>query len=397
MNKRILTLLALFAATINAQTRDEWADYFTRSEANAEINRSAEERELKELDQEDALPAPSGGDFKMSHDAGDPWYKSDEAADLTDIVLSYQTPAGGWSKHNGYSKGARKPGMLWSSQYEPGHSPHYLGTIDNRATTEEMRFLAAAHQATGREDCAAAFLKGVDYLLAAQYPNGGWPQVYPLEGGYHDGITLNDDAMTKVLMLFDEINRNDELYAFVDAPRKKQVADALARGLDCVKKMQVRQNRTLTGWCAQYDARTLEPAAARNMEPAALGSIESSNLLKFLMKLEHQDEDLIACIDGGLTWLENAAIRNLTRTKQNGKTVYVTDETSTQLYWARFYSLDDGRPIFPGRDGVIYDTFEEMAAHNKLGYDFYSTRPGSTVRTKQKKWRKRLLEQDKDD
>jgi len=33
------------------------------------------------------------------------------------------------------------------------------------------------------------------YLLAAQFPNGGWPQVWPLEGGYHDAITYNDNAV----------------------------------------------------------------------------------------------------------------------------------------------------------------------------------------------------------
>ena len=372
-------------------TGPAWTDYFARSKANAELNRNAEERELNELGLDEARPAPSGGDFKMSKDAGAPWYESDEAVELADIVLSYQTPAGGWSKHNGYSKGEREPGMLWSSQYEPGHSTHYLGTIDNRSTTEEMRFLAAVWQATGRTDCAAAFLKGLDYLLAAQYPNGGWPQVYPIEGGYHDSITLNDDAMTKVLMLLNEINTEPDLYAFINDARKEHAAAALKRGIDCVKKMQIRQNGTPTAWCAQHHPVTLQPVAARNMEPAAFGSVESSNLLKFLMQLDHPDDELIACIDGGLKWLEQTAIRGLTKTKQDGKTVYVNDPDSKKIYWVRFYDLNDSRPIFPGRDGVIYDTFENMAAHNKLGYDFYSTRPGSTVGTQQKKWRKRLL------
>ena len=32
----------------------------------------------------------------------------------------------------------------------------------------------------------AAFQRGLEYIFAAQYPNGGFPQIYPLAGGYHD-------------------------------------------------------------------------------------------------------------------------------------------------------------------------------------------------------------------
>ena len=34
--------------------------------------------------------------------------------------------------------------------------------------------------------------------------------------------------------------------------------------------------------------------------------------------------------------------------------------------------------------------FEKMAAQNRVGYDFYSTQPGSIVNNGQKKWRKML-------
>ena len=43
-----------------------------------------------------------------------------------------------------------------------------------------MRFLALMVQATRDIRYRAAFDRGVDYLLAAQYPNGGWPQYFPL-------------------------------------------------------------------------------------------------------------------------------------------------------------------------------------------------------------------------
>ena len=44
-------------------------------------------------------------------------------------------------------------------------------------------------------------MRGLDYALSAQYPNGGFPQIYPLVGWYHDAITYNDDAMVHIMEL----------------------------------------------------------------------------------------------------------------------------------------------------------------------------------------------------
>jgi PelA/Pel-15E family pectate lyase len=68
-----------------------------------------------------------------------------------------------------------------------------------------MIFLANVWLTTKREDCQPGFSKGLDFIFVAQYPNGGWPQVYPLEGGYPDNITFNDDAMMPILELLQSI------------------------------------------------------------------------------------------------------------------------------------------------------------------------------------------------
>ena len=57
------------------------------------------------------------------------------------------------------------------------------------ATTGELRFLARAFRATNEPRYQQAFLKGLSHILEAQYPNGGWPQYYPLskklQSSYH--------------------------------------------------------------------------------------------------------------------------------------------------------------------------------------------------------------------
>lgn len=367
-----------------------WKAYLDRSNAVAAADEAALQAEVTANGLTKAVRAPEGGDFKLSAKMGDPWFASAEAGQLVNVVLSYQAPSGGWSKHTGYSRGPRQPGMQWSSQYEPGSRPHYLATFDNHSTTEQLYLLAGVWHATQREDCKLAFIKGLNYVLAAQYPNGGWPQVYPLEGKYHDAITFNDDAMTRILALLQAIHSGEPYYAFLDAAQRQAAADALARGLACVVKTQVQLNGKRTGWCAQHDALTLQPTAARALEPATISGNESARLLKFLMTIPRPSPEVVAAIESGLAWLESVKVTGISKTKLAGKTVYEANPAATEVYWARFYDLTTGQPVFPGRDGTLYPTFAAMSVHNKLGYDYYSTIPGSIVKNGQKKWRKML-------
>jgi hypothetical protein len=61
------------------------------------------------------------------------------------------------------------------------------------------------------------------------------------------------------------------------------------------------------------------------------------------------------------------------------------------VYWARFYDLKTGEAIFPGaQDGIAYKTYREMAAHNKVGYDYLTTRPAELLGKERERWLKRL-------
>jgi PelA/Pel-15E family pectate lyase len=397
----LLGTTPLFAEPVTAERIEklpateqaEWKSYLERSQAAAKVDQAALDKEVAASGLTSAIKPSDGGDFKLSFKGGDPWFAGAEAKALADIVLSYQTPSGGWSKHTGYSKGARKAGMQWSSQYEPGMPPHYLATFDNRSTTEQLYFLAYLWQATQREDLKAPFAKGLDFILAAQYPDGGWPQTYPLEGKYHDDLTFNDDATTRVLALLQEIGSGKPWFAFLTDAQREKAAAALKKGIQCVVNAQIEQDGKKTVWCAQYDPITLQPSNARAMEPATLSGLESSRILKFLMSLPKPSPEVVAAIEAGLAWYDKARVTGLKKSEIDGKATYVADPASTEVYWARFYDLKTGAPVFPGRDGVLYKTYDEMAAKNKVGYDFYTTLPNSVVTTGQKKWRTMLEKQ----
>ena len=214
-----------------------------------------------------AVSGPSGGGG-MPLDRPAEWYAGAEARQVADNIVSFQTPAGGWGKNQNRSAPARLRGQAYvaldhapaAAQAElaaEGEGWSYVGTIDNDATTSELRFLArvqAAHPGADGDVYRAAFLKGVRYLLAAQYPNGGWPQVYPLQGGYHDAVTFNDDAIARVVSLLADVGGRSGDFAFVPADLAAAAGLAEQRALAMILKTQVMVGGKRTIWGQQHDA-----------------------------------------------------------------------------------------------------------------------------------------------
>jgi PelA/Pel-15E family pectate lyase len=318
------------------------------------------------------------------------WFTSAEVGKTADAIVSYQTPTGGWSKSVDYAAGLRQPGTHWTSQ--KGDQWHYCGTFDNRATTEQIKLLAGVATATKREDAKAGAIRGIEYLLEAQYPNGGWPQNYPIESGYHEAITLNDNAMVHVLEVLLAITGKEPTFAFVDEALRQRAQTAFDKGIACIVAMQVKVDGKPTVWCAQHDPLTLEPVHARTKEPPSLSGGESAEVLKFLMRQGPLTEEVKAVIESGVAWLDTHRIVGLRKTKnEKGRTDYVADDASSEVYWARFYDLKTGKPIFPGaEDGILYATFSEMAAKNKVAYDFLTTKPRDVIDKEVTRWKKRI-------
>ena len=143
--------------------------------------------------------------------------------------------------------------------------------IDNGGTWTQIRFLALMHEATGDQRFADAALRGINFLLEAQYPNGGWPMIYPLRKGYYTHITFNDGAMIGVMNLLRDIAENSETrdgkqpFDFVDTATRERCQQAIDKGLEVILATQVVVDGKPTAWCAQYDEVTLKPAPARSL------------------------------------------------------------------------------------------------------------------------------------
>ena len=65
----------------------------------------------------------------------------------------------------------------------------------------QLNYLLTVYSSTEIEKYKSAFLQGIEFVLSAQYKNGGWPQFYPDTTGYRKFITFNDGAMIGIMKL----------------------------------------------------------------------------------------------------------------------------------------------------------------------------------------------------
>ena len=324
------------------------------------------------------------------------WYASDEAVRVADNLLVYQREVGGWPKNIDMAAplSEKERAELAGKKGETGGESS--ATIDNGATFTQLEFLARVYTARKLERHRESFLKGLDYLLAAQYENGGWPQYFPLRKGYYTHITYNDGAMVGVLELLRDVARREPAYAFVDEPRRAKSERAVERGVECILKTQVVVRGKKTVWGAQHDEVTFAPAPARKFEPVSLASRESVGVTRFLMGVERPDARVVEAVESAVEWFRASQVSGVRWVERRDpaqpggyERTAVADKDAPPI-WARFYEIGTNRPVFEGRDGVVRYSVMEIEAERRNGYGWYTEEPLKLINKEYAAWRKRL-------
>ena len=319
------------------------------------------------------------------------WFATKEATDIAETLLLYQRSAGGWPKNIDMAAAvapARRAGIFDEKELNDA-------TIDNGATYTQIRFLARVAQAARNPRVEKAVLAGIDYLLAAQYPNGGWPQFFPLRTNYSRNITYNDGAMVGVMRLLRDVGAGTAPYGFVDEARRAKARDALARGLRVVLATQVVVDGTRTVWCAQHDPDTLAPAAARTYEHPSLSGSESVGIVEYLMDLPSPSPGVVTAIESAVAWFRASKIDGLRIDRRQapdqprGIDVVVSPDSAAPPVWARFYEVGTNRPIFSGRDGVVRYSLAEIEHERRTGYSWYGEYAAELLAKKYPEWKRR--------
>jgi len=325
------------------------------------------------------------------------WFSSAEAARVGENLLLWQRANGGWPKDLDMVV-PLSPAQQATLERRKGRTDT---TIDNGATTTQARFLARLYGVARDGRFRAGALRGLGYLLAAQYPNGGWPQFFPLRDDYSRHVTYNDDAMARAMELLDDVARGRAPFDWTDGELRARARAAFAGGIRCILASQVVVDGRRTAWCAQHDEVTLEPRPARKFEPASLSGSESVGLVELLMRVEEPGPDVIAAVDAAVAWLSSVALHGLRVERRPAEgppgsvDVLALPDPSAPPLWARFYEIGTDRPIFTGRDAVVRYSLDEIEHERRVGYAWYVTRPARLLEKDYPAWKAKLARENR--
>ena len=194
--------------------------------------------------------------------------------------------------------------------------------------------------------------KALNFMLISQYPNGGWPQRYPLRYEFaHDGFpdytsyyTLNDGAMNNII---------DVLLEAYEMLGDERYLQAAKRGADFFMLAQGPEGHA--GWTDQFDM-NLQPTRGRTHEPA---SYQVRYTLSTIHQLEKMflytgDRRYLRPIPMALDWMESSILK-------------IDDKGKPEF--AKWYDPQTNYPI-------IKEYLPEFTAE---GYMKYSYRPDSSA------------------
>ena len=248
-----------------------------------------------------------------------------------------------------------------------------VSTFDDNTTQSAIQLLLAVADASkgSQEPRDVRIREARDYaltkLLAAQRPNGGWPQrwagvpvdpkefpvqparfleSYPREHpklNYNAYYTLNDNT------------HRDCVVTLLDAAKRLGKAEyraAALKGGDFLLLAQLPEPQP--AWAQQYNPR-LEPDWARAFEPPCVCSNESGGAMRLLVDLylETGEEKYLEPLPRAIAWFKRSEI--------------------SPGVWARMYEIGTNTPIYGDRDGKIKYRIEDLSPERQTGYSWKSS------------------------
>lgn len=311
-----------------------------------------------------------------------PRYSRDQIEKIADNMLLFQKENGGWPKNYDMT-------IILTDQQKDILKRHKSGlntTFDNGATYNQTEYLAKVFHVTGKEKYKNGFLKGLEFILASQYSNGGWPQCFPDTTGYQKYITFNDGAMIGIMKFLKNIVEDNPVYKFLSLEIKQRVINSYRKGIDCIINCQINEGRELSVWCQQHDNITFEPRGARTYELDAICNMESAEIVEFLMSIENPDQKIINAVKSAVNWFEKSRIYGIRVETVNAQPadykyhstsvdrIVINDQEAPPI-WPRFNELETHQSLFCNRDGIKVYSMAEVERERRTGYAWYTYAP----------------------
>lgn len=279
------------------------------------------------------------------------------ARQVANALIYGQHPLGGWHYFIDFDKkGLEGWYRDTASQFIVGWEEyrHYYGncTYDDEVTQGATQYLMRLYATTLEPAYLEPLRKALEFMLISQYPNGGWPQRYPLRYEFaHDGFpdytsyyTLNDGAMNDII---------DVLIEAYELLGDERYLEAAKRGCDFFIIAQGPEGHA--GWTDQFDM-NLQPTRGRSHEPASYQVRYTVSTIRQLEKifLFTGDRRYLRPIPMALDWMESSVIG--------------IDDRG-QPKFAKWYDPETNYPI----------TKEILPEFTPEGYMKYSYTPDSTI------------------
>lgn len=323
-------------------------------------------------------------------------YAPDQVDGIVGNILLFQRANGGWPKDYDYLA------VLTSEQVAVVRATRDRTdtSFDNHNTHSQVDYLAGAYTAFGNETWREACVRGFDFLLAAQLTNGGFPQRFPDAKGYAAHITFNDGVMIGILNVLKDAADGARHWQWLDAKRRERARNAVGRGVECILNCRIKTPAGRIGWCQQHDEKTFEAASARTFELASCCPQDTTEIVRFLMRLDSPDERVVKAVDEAVVWLRKTRLVGIRVERVPAKsetferhtadfdTVVVADPNAPPL-WARHYDIDSDRPIFASRDGIKRYDLAEIGRERRTGTRWYGNWPLQLIRVEYPGWREK--------
>jgi PelA/Pel-15E family pectate lyase len=321
---------------------------------------------------------------------GDPYYL--EAARETALALTRgQLCSGGWDYSIEFDPDRRVEYPYRADGNCDGWEPRAddefaearrrrFTNLDDNVTPGALRILMRVDRELGFKDEAIheAARYGLEGLMRAQYPSGGWPQRYNrlpdpeefpvLPAGYPESwprqwpgpasayfshYTFNDNSIQ------DAIDALLEAARIYNEPRYRKAAE---KGGDFIILAQMPEPQP--GWAQQYD-RNMHPAWARRFEPPAVTGGESQSVMEILLVLyrETGEPKYLEPLSRALDYFERSVLPEVEHPSETRR----RDCPPGSLCLARFYELESNRPLYitkgsrvrvPGQPTNFLDGYE---------------------------------------
>ena len=326
-----------------------------------------------------------------------PAYTETQVAEVVANVLLFQRDNGGWPKD--YDMAA----ILTDEQkaiIRDTHA-HTDTSYDNGNIHSQVDYLARAIAQEDRSEWRASCLRGFDFLLASQLSSGGFPQRYPDAKGFHAYITFNDYVTIGILNVLKDAANGAPHWQWLDEGHRTKAREAVARGLACILRCQIRTGEQLTGWCQQHDPETFEARPGRAFELASICPQDTTEVVRFLLRHEQPTPETIASVNAAVAWLQAVPLKGMKVDKiaapkeefQRHTADYdkalVPDPAAPPL-WARHYEIGSNRPVFAGRDGERKYAFAEIERERRTGTPWFGTWPQKLIDREYPAWQTRV-------